>query len=60
MAHYIMACGTEDFGINTSRQLSAYFRDLGLDITYEEGPGSHEWDFWNEYIHKVLDWLPLE
>ena len=34
--------------------------ELGADVTYEEGPGAHEWDFWNRYIKKVLDWLPLD
>ena len=34
--------------------------ELGADVTYEEGPGAHEWDFWNCYIKKVLDWLPLD
>jgi S-formylglutathione hydrolase FrmB len=24
------------------------------------GPGSHEWDFWDTYILKALEWLPLE
>jgi len=28
-------------------------------VTYEEGPGGHEWDFWDRYIHRVIDWLPL-
>ena len=32
----------------------------GIDVTYETGPGAHEWDFWNRYIKKVLDWLPLD
>ena len=31
-----------------------------VDLTYEEGPGNHEWDFWDEWIKKALDWLPLE
>ena len=32
----------------------------GFSVTYEEGPGGHEWDFWDTYIKKALDWLPLE
>ncbi len=55
-----IACGTEDFLLSHSRN----FRDLlirkGFDVTYEEGPGGHEWDFWDTYIKKVIDWLPLE
>ena len=33
---------------------------LYTSVTYEEGPGAHEWDFWNRYIKKVLEWLPLD
>ena len=55
-----IACGTEDYLLPHSRN----FRDLllknGFRVTYEEGPGGHEWDFWDTYIKKVLDWLPLE
>ena len=54
-----IACGTEDYLLPHSRN----FRDLllknGFSVTYEEGPGGHEWDFWDTYIKKVLDWLPL-
>ena len=31
-----------------------------FNLSNEEGPGAHEWDFWNTYIRKVLEWLPLE
>ena len=58
-AMYI-ACGTEDSLIGHSRD----FRDLlvqnGFDVTYEESPGDHNWDFWDTYIKKVIDWLPLD
>lgn len=55
-----MACGTED-SLLPSNQL---FRDClvknGFDLTYEEFPGDHNWDFWDMTIQRVLDWLPLE
>ena len=55
-----IACGTEDELLPHSRN----FRDLliknGFPVTYEEGPGGHEWDFWDTYIKKALDWLPLD
>ena len=38
----------------------AYLRELGAEVTYEVGPGAHEWDFWDTYIKKVIDWLPTE
>ncbi|MGN0593397.1 MAG: alpha/beta hydrolase [Ruminococcus sp.] len=54
-----MACGTEDFLLKPNQKLRDAFLEEGLDLTYEEGPGGHEWDFWNRYIKKVVDWLPL-
>ena len=55
-----IACGTEDFLIEANRDLKAYLEDKGIKYTYEEGPGSHSWDFWDTYIKRVIDWLPLE
>ncbi len=55
-----MACGTEDFLLEVNRDYHNYLKAQAVDVTYEEGPGSHEWDFWDTYIHKFLLWLPLE
>ncbi|MFC4779224.1 alpha/beta hydrolase [Paenibacillus sp. GCM10023252] len=53
-------CGTEDFlyGHNVA------FRDACLaagtfELTYEEGPGNHEWGYWDRKIQDVLAWLPI-
>ena len=53
-----LACGTEDGLLHDSR---LFRRRYGkeFDLTYEEGPGIHNWDFWDIYIQKVLAWLPL-
>ena len=55
-----MACGTEDFLLESNREFRALFEKHGFDLTYTEGPGNHNWDFWDEYIKKALDWLPLD
>lgn len=55
-----LACGTEDPLVVSNRAYRQMFEDAGVEVTYEEGPGVHNWDFWNEYIRHVLDWLPLE
>ena len=55
-----LACGTEDSLLGANREMRDYLKDAGVDVTYEEGAGGHEWDFWNRYIKKVIDWLPLE
>ena len=40
------------------------YRDIlkenGIDVTYETGPGAHEWDFWDRYIEKAIEWLPTD
>lgn len=52
-----MACGLEDplYAINVK------FRDFAdshsVDLTYEEGPGAHTWDFCDAYICRALEWL---
>ena len=55
-----LSCGTEDSLLEANREMRDYLKDAGVDVTYEEGEGGHEWDFWNRYIKKVIDWLPLE
>ncbi len=56
---FYMACGTEDGLITVNRQFRDHLVKLGYDVTYVEGPGIHDWYFWDEYILKVLEWLPL-
>jgi S-formylglutathione hydrolase FrmB len=50
-------CGTEDF----LYQENIYFRDkvrkLPIDLTYEEGPGEHNWAYWDKMIQNVLAWM---
>ena len=51
------------FPLSAERMDSVRFRThaekLGLDLTYEEGPGEHEWGYWDQQIQKVLSWLPM-
>jgi S-formylglutathione hydrolase FrmB len=51
-----MACGTEDFLLMENRDFKDYLDRLGVQFTYQEGPGNHDWKFWNVYIGKALDW----
>ena len=53
-------CGTEDFLYDQNLRFRDQARALGLDLTYEEGPGEHEWGYWDRMIQQVLAWLPLE
>ncbi len=52
-------CGTEDFLYDENLRFRDHLGGLGLDLTYEEGPGAHEWGYWDANIQRVLAWLPL-
>ena len=51
------ACGTEDFTYDDFKEFQAFSKSIAAEITYEEGPGAHDWDFWDAYIQRVLDWM---
>lgn len=54
-----LCCGTEDGLVTVNRDFRDFLNENGVDLTYVEGPGKHDWVFWDTYIKKVLDWLPL-
>lgn len=52
-------CGTEDFLYEDNLQFLDACRQTTLDLTYTEGPGAHDWGYWDARIQDVLKWLPL-
>ena len=60
MPKVYMACGKQDSLLYKNREMKDYMKNAGMDVTYEEGEGGHEWDFWNRYIKRFIDWLPME
>lgn len=57
--HLYLWCGTEDFLYDANLRFRDHVNNLGLDLTYEECPGDHRWQYWDEKIQRVLEWLPL-
>ena len=55
-----VCCGTEDFLLEANQDFHQYLLDYDVEHTYIEGPGAHDWNYWGEYIVKVMDWLPLD
>ncbi len=53
-------CGAEDFLYTANTCFRDHAIQCGLNLTYEEGPGSHEWGYWDQQIQRVLEWLPIE
>jgi S-formylglutathione hydrolase FrmB len=52
-------CGTEDFLYADNVAFREAARRTSLDFAYEEGPGDHNWAYWDAKIQDVLRWLPL-
>ncbi|MBR1828413.1 MAG: alpha/beta hydrolase fold domain-containing protein, partial [Atopobiaceae bacterium] len=54
---FYVACGLQDVLLEANRSIAKALEEAGADVTYEEGPGFHDWNFWDEYIQHVLKWL---
>ena len=52
-------CGTEDFLYDQNVSFRDLLQTLGIKLTYEDGPGEHDWAYWDQMIQRVLAWLPL-
>lgn len=52
-------CGTEDFLYAHSARMHRHLDSLQYDLTYTQGPGDHQWVYWDQQIQTVLAWLPL-
>ncbi len=52
-------CGVQDFLHPMNVRFKQYADQIGLNVEYSEGPGDHQWMYWDLEIQKVLEWLPL-
>ena len=52
-----MSCGNQDPLAEPNRVLARRMRDTGLDVTYHEMSGGHDWEFWNSALPEALNWL---
>lgn len=52
-------CGTEDFLYSDNVRFKDHAEKIGLPVTYEEGPGDHNWKNWDRCIERTLQWLTL-
>ena len=50
-------CGTEDDLYPQNVRFRDAARKLPLELTYEEGPGEHNWAYWDKMIQNVLAWM---
>lgn len=55
-----LCCGEEDDLLPLNKEMSKALSKAAIPHIFEIGPGSHTWEFWDQWIQRVLDWLPLE
>ncbi len=48
--------GYKDYMYEGNQKFRNEASKLGINLTYEEGPGDHDWKFWNEYVEKAILW----
>lgn len=51
------ACGTEDFLYEDNQRFRQWIKETGFEHVYEEGPGGHEWAFWDKHIKKAIEFF---
>ncbi len=52
-----LACGLEDGLYGENQRFRQTLTENGYDLTYRESHGVHNWEFWDEYIQYVLEWM---
>lgn len=55
-----LTCGTEDFCYKFNVNAKEVFTRLGVDLTWDERPGGHTWDYWDAAVKRYIDLLPLK
>lgn len=51
-----MACGTEDFLFDINVRTKNLLMEAGVNVTWEQGSGAHDWYFWDAFIEKAVSW----
>ena len=47
-------CGVDDFLIEHNREFHAHLDSLGIPHEYQEFPGAHTWDYWDEHVQEAI------
>ena len=56
--NFFICCGEEDVAcIDDARNYHALLEELGIAHHYHEGPGGHDWNYWDENLAKLLAWF---
>lgn len=47
-------CGVDDGLLRDSQELHTHFKKLGIKHEYQEFPGSHSWEYWDEHVQEAI------
>ena len=50
-------CGLEDFLLEDNRRFASVARRLNAELQYLEGPGEHDWTYWDAVLPQMLAWM---
>ncbi|MBE6916264.1 MAG: esterase family protein [Ruminococcaceae bacterium] len=53
----VIRVGFDDFLYSSTVKLREWLNTKSFDFTYEELPGSHDWNFWNASLKSVFEWF---
>jgi putative tributyrin esterase len=48
-------CGTDDFLLDDNRSFNRQLVDAGINHEYQEFPGGHTWDYWDEHVREAIE-----
>lgn len=54
---FFICCGTEDDLFPVSQYMAHKMQEAEVPVTFETGPGGHDWHFWDAWIQRVLEWM---
>ena len=54
---FYISCGTEDQLFPASEYAAEKLSKRQIPVTFESGTGDHDWQFWDQWIQRVLVWI---
>lgn len=54
-----ITCGKSDFMYDDHQRFRKHLEAVGAAHTYEEWPGGHDWDFWDESIRRAFEFFTV-
>jgi len=52
-----LSCGVDDFIYDNTAYFKKHLETIGIEHHYYEGPGVHDWAFWDQEILKFMQWI---